>query len=725
MSELAVKTSAPSTWEQATARLPFISVIVPVRNEARFIGETLRQLLEQRYDADRFEVLVADGGSTDDTWAVVAALQCRHPNLHLLPNPHHWSSAGRNTAIRAARGEIIVLVDGHCELEDAEYLREMASAFERSGADCVGRPQPLDVTGATILQRAIAIARASRLGHHPDSYIYSDCEAMVPPDSVAVAYRRSVFERIGLFDERFDACEDVELNHRAARAGLRCFLTPRVRVHYHPRGSLTGLFRQMVRYGRGRVRLLRKHSDTFSLKSLLPGAFLGGLCVGPQLALAWPMLWFLYGGVLACYALIVLLFSAGLALRERRLALFPWLPLVFPMIHLGAGYGILREGLGGRSRPPKAGSPLPLYSREEGSNLGRPDPSPPEYRRRGEYERPPSPKNPTSLKRENTSQSRRSTGKGFPMATTATIATTLAFPEKDGAQALSPLNALTIDVEDYYHVSGFEKIVSRNEWDGYESRVAASTLRILALLARAEVRATFYVLGWVAERQPRLVRSIRAAGHEVGCHSYEHRLIYTQTPAEFRADLRRARDVLQDILGEPVTAYRAPSFSITRQSEWALDLLIEEGFTTDSSIYPTHHDRYGLPGTPLGPHAIHRANGSLWEFPPPVWRILGYPLPVGGGGYFRLYPYALTRHGLAAVNRAGRPFAVYLHPWEFDPEQPRLRPGWLRGFRHYVNLHRTESRLGRLLDDFTFGTLSEALARWRGDSHVVQAARAA
>jgi polysaccharide deacetylase family protein (PEP-CTERM system associated) len=280
------------------------------------------------------------------------------------------------------------------------------------------------------------------------------------------------------------------------------------------------------------------------------------------------------------------------------------------------------------------------------------------------------------------------------------------------------LNALTIDVEDYYHVSGFECCVGRARWDDFEPRVEGSTRRLLDLLDEAGVRATFFVLGWVAERRPALVRAIRAAGHEVGCHSHLHRLVYEQTPAEFRADLRRARGVLQDTLGEPVTAYRAPSFSVTARSLWALDVLAEEGVRIDSSIYPTHHDRYGIPGTPLEPHALERAAGTLWEFPPPVWRVCGYPLPAGGGGYFRLYPYALTRHALRAINAAGRPFAVYLHPWEFDPDQPRLRPGRLAAFRHYVNLHRTGGRLVRLLRDFALDTLSAALDAWRPVGHV-------
>jgi polysaccharide deacetylase family protein (PEP-CTERM system associated) len=277
-----------------------------------------------------------------------------------------------------------------------------------------------------------------------------------------------------------------------------------------------------------------------------------------------------------------------------------------------------------------------------------------------------------------------------------------------------PLNALTIDVEDYYHVTGFEHFVDRSRWGDFESRVESNTRRLLERLAAAGVRATFFVLGWVAQRFPELVRAIQLGGHEIGCHSYWHRLIYQQTPQQFRADVRLARNVLQDITGEPVRAYRAPSFSITAQSLWALDVLCEEGFTLDSSIYPTHHDRYGIPGMPLTPHPVQRSTGHLWEFPPPVWRYLGYPLPVGGGGYFRLYPYTLTRHALRSINAVGRPFAVYLHPWEIDPEQPRLRPGWMRGFRHYVNLHRTELRLTALLRDFRFGTLSESIDHWCG-----------
>ncbi len=274
------------------------------------------------------------------------------------------------------------------------------------------------------------------------------------------------------------------------------------------------------------------------------------------------------------------------------------------------------------------------------------------------------------------------------------------------------LNALTVDVEDYYHVSAFENVIDRADWDQLETRVGTNTDRLLELFARAGVRATFFVLGWVAERQPSLVRAIRSAGHEIGCHSYAHRLIYQQSREEFRADLRRGLRVLEDTLGERITLYRAPSFSITRDSIWALDILIEEGIRVDSSIYPTHHDRYGIAGSPLEPHRIDRLAGYLWEFPPPVWSLYGYPLPVGGGGYFRLYPYALTRLGLRKINEQGRPFAMYLHPWEIDPDQPRVPASLGRRFRHYVNLHHTEARLKRILRDFPFGTLTQALASY-------------
>jgi succinoglycan biosynthesis protein ExoA len=331
---------------------PVITIIVPVRNEARFIARTIEQLVAQDYPGDRFEVLVVDGRSDDQTRAIAESLAADHPQVRVLDNPRRLSSAARNIGVRQARGELIAIVDGHCELEGCDYLRNLADAFRRSGADCLGRPQPLDVTGSSALQEAIAAARSSRLGHHPDSFIYSNTEQFVPAKSVAVAYRRAVFDRVGGFDERFDACEDVELNHRIDRAGLKCFFTPAVRVRYFPRSDLGGLFHQMARYGRGRVRLLRKHPETFSLGGFTPAAWLAGLMAGPAAGLGWSPLWWVYGSTIVVYLAIVLATSAAIAVRRHQPRLLGWLPLVFLTIHAGSGWGVLAELLprSGRGR---------------------------------------------------------------------------------------------------------------------------------------------------------------------------------------------------------------------------------------------------------------------------------------------------------------------------------------------------------------------------------------
>lgn len=273
------------------------------------------------------------------------------------------------------------------------------------------------------------------------------------------------------------------------------------------------------------------------------------------------------------------------------------------------------------------------------------------------------------------------------------------------------VNALTIDVEDYFQVSGFERDISRNDWDALPSRVYDNTCRLLEIFSRKEVKATFFVLGWVADRFPQLVREIDVAGHEIGSHSYWHRLVYTQHPNEFRDDLRCSKRALEQIVGRPVNAYRAPSFSITARSIWALEILLEEGFLTDSSIFPVHHDRYGIPGASMEPYVIETESGSLVEFPPSVRPIGPVNLPISGGGYFRLLPYSVTQRALERINTVQRkPFMFYLHPWEIDPLQPRLNAGSPASrFRHRVNLKSTEAKLLRLLDRFQWGTLSQSL----------------
>jgi polysaccharide deacetylase family protein (PEP-CTERM system associated) len=281
---------------------------------------------------------------------------------------------------------------------------------------------------------------------------------------------------------------------------------------------------------------------------------------------------------------------------------------------------------------------------------------------------------------------------------------------------MSVQHALTIDVEDYFQVSAFEHSVQRTQWAEYESRVEANTRRVLRLLERHQTLATFFVLGWVAEKYPQLVREIQAAGHEIASHGYWHRLIYQQTPAEFREDIRLAKSVLSQITGQDIVAYRAPSFSITKESLWALEILAEEGYSVDSSIFPVRHDRYGIPEAPTRFHPRATAHGTIWECPPSVLTLGRVNVPVAGGGYFRLCPLSWTRHFLKRASSSGQPFLLYLHPWEFDPNQPRLAIGSrLTRFRHYVNLSTTESKLDRLLSEFQFARLSDVLSQQQND----------
>lgn len=272
------------------------------------------------------------------------------------------------------------------------------------------------------------------------------------------------------------------------------------------------------------------------------------------------------------------------------------------------------------------------------------------------------------------------------------------------------VNAMTVDVEDYFQVSAFEGIAPRHRWDSFESRVCANTDRLLAIFEEAGVKGTFFILGWVAERFPELVRRIAAQGHEIASHSYAHRLVYDLTREGFREDLRRSKDVLESASGTRVFGYRAPSYSITPRSLWALDILIEEGFGYDASIFPIHHDRYGIPVSPREPYVVERDAGSLIEAPGSAVRLGPMNLPVAGGGYFRLLPYEWTRWGIARINHKDeRPAIFYLHPWEVDPGQPRLAAGRMSRLRHYRNLDQTESRLRRLLADFRFGPMRELL----------------
>jgi polysaccharide deacetylase family protein (PEP-CTERM system associated) len=328
------------------------------------------------------------------------------------------------------------------------------------------------------------------------------------------------------------------------------------------------------------------------------------------------------------------------------------------------------------------------------------------------------------------------------------------------------LNALTIDLEDYYMVSAFESVVKREDWHKYESRIERNTHRILEILAEAKppstqfktqnsklkiardaaynsppdsgVRATFFCLGWIADKYPGLIREITACGHEIANHGYDHNLVYNMTSSEFREDVRKSKKILEDAAGKEVVGYRAPSYSITAKSLWALPILAEEGYRYDSSIFPIHHDRYGIPDAPRFPFLVDldgvHGNGEvklpdsdnvktvgasmdasngrfIVEYPISTVKLWGLNMPISGGGYMRLFPYGVTKKGLEKINRSEeKPFVIYLHPWELDPEQPRFNNlSALSRFRHYVNLDGTAEKLRRLLNDFTFSSMREVI----------------
>ncbi len=271
------------------------------------------------------------------------------------------------------------------------------------------------------------------------------------------------------------------------------------------------------------------------------------------------------------------------------------------------------------------------------------------------------------------------------------------------------VHALSFDVEEHFQVSAFWSDERLRNWESYESRVERNVDKILDLLSLHGVRATFFVLGWVALRHPNLVKAIVRQGHEVASHGFGHQMITTQQPSQFREDVKKSKTILEDIVGMSVYGYRAPSFSITPQTRWALPILVEEGYLYDSSMFPVRHDRYGMPEADPYCHRIETESGLLWEVPLSTLKLGPIRLPIAGGGYFRLFPYPVLHRLLNWAAAEGNPLIMYLHPWELDPEQPRMAGSIVSQFRHYLNLRKTEGRLRQLLIDFKFAAIRDVL----------------
>ena len=271
-----------------------------------------------------------------------------------------------------------------------------------------------------------------------------------------------------------------------------------------------------------------------------------------------------------------------------------------------------------------------------------------------------------------------------------------------------PMHCLSFDVEEHFQVSAFWSEARRQQWDKYESRVENNTRKLVELLAQHDTKATFFVLGWVAERHPGMVKDLASEGHEIASHGHGHELVTMQTPEQLRLDVRKAKQILEDLTGKPVEGYRAPSFTITSGNSWALSILAEEGHIYDSSMYSRFH-RSKNGGVLAGIYPIDTGAGRIWEVPLSTLNVFGFRLPVAGGGYFRLFPYATSKAFLRQLEMRGAQLVFYLHPWEIDPEQPRMRGPWLSQIRHYMNLGKTQMRMSKLLTDFRFAPIGDSV----------------
>jgi succinoglycan biosynthesis protein ExoA len=664
---------------QGDSALPFVSVIIPVRNEEKHLRLALDGLLNQDYPKDRYEILVVDGNSADRTPRVVeeTAKNSIVP-IRLLCNPQQLSSAGRNVGVRSSRGELIVFIDGHCHIPSRDLLRDTAQLFSNTGAACLCRPQPLTPPGNSMFQTIVANVRSSLIAHGLDSTIYStNLEGFVDPMSSGASYRREVFDHVGFYNEELDACEDVEFNYRLFRAGLRSYTSPRLTIQYHPRNSFSALYKQMVRYGKGRCRLARLHPKAFSVAQVMPALFVLWVLLGILLAPISKLIVFVYLTTLCIYTGVVLAFSAWLGIRHgwRHLLAAPGL---YATIHSGLGIGFLMETLQSMRRSFSSGR----------AGIGQ----------------------LSSSESILSAQSRNER-----QATTAlTMSENVVLQAAESGQrgsAAGPgnetrcMNALTVDVEDYFHTEAMTAAVSREQWEHLPSRVQSNTYRLFELMAAHNVCGTFFFLGWVAQRFPGLVREAVELGHEIACHSYWHRPIYQLSANEFRADTFKAKCTIEDAGGVLVRGYRAPSFSMVPGTEWAAPILAEMGFAYDSSVHPISHDIYDNAAAPRVPHRI--CDGALLELPIATCRLGRNNLPIGGGGYLRILPYFYTRWGLTRFkHKDGQSAVVYLHPWEIDPMQPRLRASRRSVFRQYTRLSAMETKLTHLLQDFRFAPLS-------------------
>ncbi|HEB71324.1 MAG TPA: glycosyltransferase family 2 protein [Nitrospirae bacterium] len=325
------------------SELPFITISMPVRNEGKYIAVTIMELLKQDYPDDRFEIIVADGMSDDNTKEIIMRIASENPQVIYTHNKKRLSSSGRNIGFKQGRGDLFLVVDGHCAIRNNNMLKNLVACFEKSKAECLGRPQPFLMPKELTTQRAIAMARKSKIGHSNNSYIHTQQEGYVSPISVGCAYKKEVFEKIGYVDESFDACEDVEFNHRIEKAGLKAYLCPKIAIYYYARDSYISLFKQQARYGRGRARYIRKHPEGFTIETVAPGVIVLYFTTIPFISLYFSnhlMMIIAYASFAILY--LIILTTIGIAEAKNNLKLGMQIALALLVTHIAFGWGFLR-----------------------------------------------------------------------------------------------------------------------------------------------------------------------------------------------------------------------------------------------------------------------------------------------------------------------------------------------------------------------------------------------
>ena len=661
-------------------KLPKVSIVMPVRNEATFIEQSLAAVLTQDYPHDRMEVLIANGMSSDGTRDVIARLTKSHDiTVTVLANPGKIVPTGMNIGIRQARGDIIVRVDGHAVIQ-RDYVRLCVEFLTETGVDCVGGI--VESVGSSYVGKAIATAMSSAFG--VGGSVFRTASVSTKPaltDTVPFGvYRSEVFERIGLFNEQMVRHQDYEFSYRLRKAGGRIMLLPLAKAKYHVRTTLRSLWKQYWQYGIWKGRFIRAHPRSLKLRHLNPPLFVFALVVSVLLAIfSNPLAWTL-GVSLGAYAIFISGALISLSIKGK-FKYIPIMPAVFACLHMSWGLGIWKglfssKGLKSKHKKPK---------KAPGGDSGK------------------------FFVRKKFGQTIS------PVRKTTHFETTLATLQSGRAkepieQIKQQRHIVTVQLEDYFHVAAFNQVIGEKQWRRFESRLESNVEAVCNLLREFNIKATFFALGWIGDMQPKIIQRIVSEGHEIASGGYLKQSVKGMTPPEFQDDLRRAKKALENAGANKIIGYRCPHKRLDESDLWIFDILAEERYLYDAShCLPlksnkkrAYHGRV---------HKHQTRHGLIWEIPMSAITLLGYNLPISGGNYLRQLPHFLMIRGFKKwCKDTEAPFVLYFHPWELDPDQPRVTSvGWTSRIRQYRNLDKMKWVLPIYFKQGQFQSISQHL----------------